>query len=259
MFNFQWVGRQQRPGTARWGNGEGFTLLEFLISLTILALMGAVVFSGFRMSLNSYERSQVRLEAAARERIMEELVRRQLGSLFPSRPAGGFLPAAEALVAQPTRAGLASAQYPLFYGSYESMTFVTLSSFNLLEHPGLTVVRYGLAEDEWGRRYFGALETRYTGQESFEAMVDIPPGTPIPIREGVDELSFEYYGYDPESDSYQWFEEWRGDEVPAVPEAIRIVAGDTVLVAQVNANTLGGAGFAPGRRPRNLFQQLINR
>ncbi len=237
---------------------RGFTLLEFLVALTILALMGAVVFSGLRLSLNSYEQSQQRPETKARERIMEELVRRQLGSLFPVLPSGGFVQGANALAGQPVAPGFPESQYPLFHGTAESMTFVTLAAFNLLERPGLTVVRYGLAEDEWGNRYFGAMETRYTSLESFQQMVDIPPGKPLLILENVDQVSFEYYGYDPELQSYQWFEEWRGDEVPAVPEAVRISAGQTAWVAAINANAFS-SGFSPARRPRNLFQQLINR
>lgn len=248
---------RSRAGCILHRGKTGFTLLEFLIALTLLAMMGAVVYSGFRMSLNSYERSQDRLEKKARARIMDELVRRQLGSLFPVLPAGGLSETPSGLVGVGSVTG-APSQFPLFYGTDESMTFVTLASFNLLEHPGLTVVRYGLAEDELGRRYFGAMETRYTGLQSFQAMVDIPPGKPIAILEGVDEVFFEYYGLDADSQTYQWFQEWRGDEIPAVPEAVRIHAGGSVITVAVNAN-LPGAGFAPGRRPRNLFQQLINR
>ena len=92
----------------------------------------------------------------------------------------------------------------------------------LHENPGLTVVRYGLAQTEDGAYYLGAMETRYTGQASFIGMIESPAGNPLPLVESVDRLSFEYYGYDPESQSYAWYNAWTGAETMLTPQAIKI-------------------------------------
>ena len=164
-----------------------------MLALTILGLMSAVVYSSFRLSLKSYSRSQERLEEAARKRVLGDLIKRQIGSLFPVRPAGSFLePQPEG--AQAGRYPQAFSQFPLFNGSPESVTFVTVAPLMLHKNPGLTVVRYGLAEDEWGGFYLGAMETRYQGFDSFLTMAEVPRGKPLPLVEPGADLRFEYYG-----------------------------------------------------------------
>lgn len=233
----------------------GFSLIEVMVAITILAMMTGIMFSGFRMAVNGYTESQKRIDERARTRVMEEMIRRQIGSLFPLRPTAAFVESQQdlgglggnpptALGANPSAGNidpnqLALSQMPLFWGTDESMTFITVAPLRLIENPGLTVVRYGLAEDEWGNRYFGAMESRYDGLSSFQEMVDIPEGKPLPIVEGVDDLRFEYYGYDSESGAYGWYDEWRGDERQAVPSAVRIYYGDNYLIAPINATFFG--------------------
>ena len=84
-----------------------------MLALTILGLMSAVVYYSFRLSLKSYSRSQERLEEAARKRVLGDLIKRQIGSLFPVRPAGSFLePQPES--AQAGRSPRAFSQFPRY-------------------------------------------------------------------------------------------------------------------------------------------------
>ncbi len=228
----------------------GFTLLELMLALTILGLMSAVVYSSFRLSLKSYSRSQERLEEEARKRVLGDLIKRQIGSLFPVRPTGSFLePEPEG--AQAGRSPRALSQFPLFYGSPESVTFVTVAPLMLQRNPGLTVVRYGLSEDEWGGLYLGAMETRYQGFDSFLTMVEVPRGKPLPLVEPVADLQFEYYGYDAEAQDYQWLDVWDGERMQSVPEAIRIHYDGQHLVVPSNAVFVGRQrAVMPGMRSR---------
>lgn len=235
---------------------RGFTLLEFIIAFALLALMATAMYSSFRVALNSYRTSQERLEKRARSRVLQDLVRRQVGSLFPLRPTAAFLETEMDVTAMMPEelgmdapAGLLS-QIPLFYGTHESMTFVTVAPLQMLANPGLTVVRYGLAEDEWGRRYLGAMEARFVGLETFQMMVDIPTGKPYALVEGISELRFEYYGFDPENMTYEWYEEWYGDLMRAVPSAVRITTDKTSFVIPINATSLVNPGAARSVRDR---------
>ncbi len=246
-----------RPSSAN-RRERGFTLLEFVVAATILALLAAVMLSGFRMTVNSYQRSQQRLDEDARRRILEDLIRRQVGSLFPLAPTAGFAQeegeaALTGQIVDPNTGIPVSAQQsqiPLFYGTDESMTFVTVAPLSLLEHPGLAVVRYGLAEDEWGRRYFGQLETRFSGLDSFQRMVEVPPGKPYPLVENVESLHFQYYGWDASREAYVWYDHWHGDEMFSVPSAVRITADHKEFLVAVNASFFGGAA-------RGLLRNLI--
>lgn len=228
----------------------GFTLLEVIISLTIMAMLAVVVFSSLRLALNSYEMSQIRLDKQARERVLLDEVRRQIGSLFPMRPSMGP-PSMEA--GEPDQlTQMALTQVPLFYGQNDFVTFITVAPLQIHQTPGLTVVRYGLAQDEYGDFYLGAMESIYTGLESFSAMVATPAGKPLPVVEGIERLEFEYYGYDSDSESYFWTSYWDGEEAQSLPSAVRIHYNDRTVTAVVNA-TFSGSQY--GSAIRNLLRR----
>lgn len=246
--------RDLSNSVARNPSSAGFTLLELIVAFTIMALVAGMVFAGLRLALNSYEASQSRLEDAARERVLLDHLKHQVGSLFPLTPTGAFA-ADSQNPEEPVdlAAQMLASQAPLFYGDSDSVTFITVAPLVLRENPGLTVVRYGLAQNEFGDFYLGAMEARYTGRGVFLTMADLPQGKPLPLIYDVEELQFEYYGYDLESESYLWFDFWNGEEMGSVPEAIRITHDDQYTLVPVNANfsgglnSLGGLGSGVGR------------
>ncbi|MGH9341389.1 MAG: PulJ/GspJ family protein [Acidobacteriota bacterium] len=219
---------------------RGFTLLELIIAFTIMGLMAAILFGSFQLALNSYTKSQDRLEEEARKRALQDQILRQVGSLFPLQPTASFSHPQD-----PSAGGadpsMEMAPFPLFYGRPESMTFITVAPLMLLEHPGLTVVRYGLAEDEYGDPYLGAMETRFMGLDSFNEMVAVPRGKPYPLIEDIRDLAFEYYGYDPQLQDYAWYESWIGDEMLSAPSAVKIHYDERHLVIPINAGFSGPA------------------
>jgi general secretion pathway protein J len=243
----------QQAGAARRGLGSGvsgFTLLELIVAFTILGLMAGVVFSSFRLALNSYEKSQERLEFEARRRVLQDLIKRQIGSLYPVRPSASFIDIQQAEAQGQQLA--AFTRIPLFNGTPDSVTFATVAPLMLQENPGLTIVRYGLAQDEAGDFFLGALEARYLGMGSFMAMVNAPDGDPLPLIEQVTDLEFIYYGYNPQSESYEWTSNWTGEEMSAVPQAIKISYDEHHLIVPVNASFFG-------TQVRQGFQRLIQR
>ena len=254
------MSREQRQQEIAAGQA-GFTLLEFLIAATLMALMGAAVFGSLTVALNSYAQSQERMDEEGRQRVLEDMVRHQLGSLYPlvpslrlstgnTNPMQGQMPGLTPL-GVPAAQNPLQASAPLFYGSSSALTFVTVAPFEIIRNPGLTVVRYGHAEDEWGDRYFGAMETRYRGPETFYQMVEVPEGEPIPIIKNVKDLYFEYYGFDPQTGIGEWYAEWSTLDTLAVPGAIRITADDLKIVIVINTTSGPAAGTA--QELRKLF------
>lgn len=248
-----------RPSRSSRQASSGFTLVEVVVSLTLLAIIAVVIYSSFRVVLRIYDGSHQRIERQARERVMVDYMRKQLGSLFPLRPTASFLQPQEAREFDPdqTRDALIRARTPLFHGTASSVTFVTVAPFMHLKNPGMTVVRYGIAEDERGEAYLGAMEDRFVGVQSFDYMADLPQGKPLVVVEGIDELSFSYYGYDSESDAFAWFDEWSGQEMAGVPSAIRVSMGENDMTIPINATSLGSGNARnplfrrPGNRPIN--------
>lgn len=229
--------------------GRGFTLLEVIVALTIFGLMAGIIFTSLRMVADIYDRSQENLVRQATQRALFEHIRRQLGSLYPLRPAAGFV-MQEGPFQDPANpiAQIAQSRIPLFHGESGFVVFVTVAPLILHENPGLTVVRYGLAEtDDGAYSYLGAMERRYTGQGSFIGMIESPPGNPLPLVESVDHLSFEYYGYDPELQDYAWYSNWLGTETMVTPLAIKIAYDDKYVLVGINAD-----GMATGAAERVL-------
>jgi prepilin-type N-terminal cleavage/methylation domain-containing protein len=226
---------------------RGFTLLELIIAFTILALLAGMVFSSLRMAVNAYDRSQTRMEEQAVRRALFDQVKRQVGSLFPLRPSAGFVYAEDPYqeTADPI-AQLTASQFPLFYGESDFVVFITVAPLILHESPGLTIVRYGLAQDEFGDFYLGLMETPFTGEESFRSMVSLPRGRPLPLVEDVHSLEFQFYGWDSQTLHYNWYRSWSGVETGTVPQAIRINFDSEYVLVPVNATSHIGAGLLSG-------------
>ncbi|GAB4237222.1 MAG: hypothetical protein Kow00109_11100 [Acidobacteriota bacterium] len=225
---------------------RGFTLLEVIVSFTILALVSGIVFVGLRFALNAYDRAQQRIERSAVQRALFGRLKHQVASLYPVTPMGGFLEEAGMPdpVQDPLRRAMATRR-PLFVGAEDFMVFVSVVSLLNTARPGLTVVRYGLAQDEQGNYYLGVMETPYTGEGSFAAMVEAPRGTPYPLVEGIRSVAFQYYGFDPASRGYAWFTAWSGPDVGAAPEAVQIHFDDRYVLLQVQCPVPGSLTRMP--------------
>lgn len=242
---------------------SGFTLLEIVVAISIMGLMAVMVFSSLRLALNSYDRGQERIESEAISRALADHMKRQIASLYPLVPDGGLGLTEEgpnAVINSPMLQ-LSNQGNPgnrpqaplLFYGEPESMTFISVVPLVHVNSPGLVIVRYGLARDEGGNYYLGAMEMPYRGLESFIMMTESPRGKPLPVIEGVEQVQFSYYGFDQIAQRFQWFQQWNGAEAMAVPSAVRIQHGDSVTVVEIKAEYSPNRGV--GRSIRNILSQ----
>lgn len=65
---------------------RGFTLVELLVGLTLMALISIALFGGMRFGMRAWETGSERFERLTRIELVQSLVRRQLGQARPSRP-----------------------------------------------------------------------------------------------------------------------------------------------------------------------------
>lgn len=109
----------------------GFTLLELLISMTLMGLLTFAIHYGFRLGLSAYEKGEAHLQLSHQRQTALNLITRQLGSLVPYYSI-------QRLQEQPV-------DVLVFQGTDEGMRFVTTCSSQGLHTDGMLLVEYFLA------------------------------------------------------------------------------------------------------------------
>ena len=72
----------------RADTSAGFTLLELIISLTIIAIIVMMVQNGFKLSVSAWEKGESAVEEQQRYRYTLELMQRQMASVLPLGSSG---------------------------------------------------------------------------------------------------------------------------------------------------------------------------
>jgi general secretion pathway protein J len=60
-------------------DSQGFTLVELLVGLTLMALLSVILFGGLRFGVRAWEAGGDRIEHASRVEMVQNLLRRQVG------------------------------------------------------------------------------------------------------------------------------------------------------------------------------------
>jgi prepilin-type N-terminal cleavage/methylation domain-containing protein len=183
----------------------GFTLLEILVSVTLVAMMAVGLWAVFRISIRSWARGTEFIDANQRHRSILDMVRKQLASAYP-------------LFIQPSPPAV-SPPYLVFSGSENSIQFISLNSLQFQESPGLTLVSYEVIQDSNGEYALVEKEARYSGQLSNQED-SIVFSRAIPIFENLASCTFEYF--DPDNTQDPWIREWEGQNSMRLPLAVSI-------------------------------------
>ncbi len=197
------IGRGPRVSHAE----SGFTLLEMLIAVTLVAVMTVSLWAVFRMGVRSWSRGTDFIDANQRHRSVHDLVRKQIASTF-----GLFRPAE-------TQFGSEPALY--FDGTENSLRFISLNSLRFQESPGLTLVVYEVAQNEAGHLALVEKEARYLGQipEQEEAA---DQSNPVPIFDNLSSCIFKYFDEGNGETPPEWVGEWDGEAMGRLPKAVSI-------------------------------------
>ena len=185
----------RRPSKAR-----GFTLVELLIALAIVAALLAVAFGGLRVALASWRQGENRAEAHQHVRGLVSVLARAVAGAYPYRGARGDGP--EIVV--------------LFRGTATSLEFVTRSAPYPFSLPiAFTAVVIGLEE---GEEHGLVIKQR--------ALPNRHPFTEAVTRLGdpaVTSLTFRYLDA-----SGAWRDAWEGDVELEIPQAVEISLAATL-------------------------------
>jgi general secretion pathway protein J len=185
---------------------RGFTLLEVMITLTILGMMLVILFSAFRLGLSAWQRGDSTREEYQRFRTASELMLRQVKSMVPIK----------------IKTEKAEGDYLAFEGKPRSLKFVSTLPVKSRKLEGLVYAMYEFKEggSEGGRLVL--YEERALNKDFFEVGPKEDSG--VTLLEEVTEVRFEYCRpADPDKNQEEkWEEEWNAKEEKALPKAVRV-------------------------------------
>jgi prepilin-type N-terminal cleavage/methylation domain-containing protein len=185
---------------------QGFTLLEVIVAVTIVAIMSVGMWAVMHISLRSWSRGTEFIDTNQRHRSIIDLTRKQIASaynlLVPADPASGI------------------ATYPFFNGLETSFQFISLNSLQFQESPGLTLVTYEVAQGSQSGFLLLEKEARYLGQLPDTQSSTIATDRTTPILENLISCSFEYFDPGDTENPAQWVKEWNAQEAGKLPSAV---------------------------------------
>ena len=186
---------------------RGFTLMEMVIAVTLVAAMAVGLWSVFSISIRSWSRGTQFIDANQRHRSITDMVRKQIASTYGLSTQGDL------------QSG--GVIYPIFSGTETSLRLISLSSLRFQENPGLTQVFYDVVQENDGSYSLVEREERYLGQNPDEESFLIPKDQKLTtIFRNLSSLTFEYFDPGDDEKPPRWVKEWDGQEMLQLPMAI---------------------------------------
>jgi prepilin-type N-terminal cleavage/methylation domain-containing protein len=179
---------------------SGFTLLEVVLAMSVLALVAMVCYGAFHLGIRAVERGEVAVVSTQRLRVASDIIIRQVKSVVPYPARDKELEI-----------------YPYFLGTATSLSFVTANG--LQGGGGLFRIVYQVMDDP-PRLVF--TETPYFSPDVLGAdEFDASGGRTAVLLDGFNSLKFEYLLND--GADIEWRPRWSGKEEEMLPVAIRVL------------------------------------
>lgn len=197
----------------------GFTLLETVIALTLLAVMLAMLFGGLRAGVRSWEAGTGRGDRADQILLASAFVRKELNAAFPWR------------FKDPLAVKLA------FRGERGAVRFVSMRPAEI-GGGGLAFVTLAF---EPGREAAGGrlvMRRAFANPEATDFAV-VDAADPFTLIEGVSEARFSFFGAENDAMAPSWGETWAHEQRMPSHVRVELSLGETRLPDLVVALRLG--------------------
>lgn len=229
---------------------KGFTLLEVVVTMTILGLILVIVFGAFRLGLSVWDKGEQTREEYQRQRTATQLIFRQIKSSVPYK----------------IKTQKAEGDYLAFQGNAHSLRFVSTLSLRAARPDGFVFAIYEFKEggSEGGRLV--AYEKRVTNKDFFEE--GPKEGEGVTILEGLSDIRLEYFREeDPQKTrSEAWLNEWNAKEEKELPSALKMTItfkngsvekeeAPLTLLSSIAANRFEDVKASPAYRFRPPIRQ----
>jgi general secretion pathway protein J len=215
---------------------SGFTLLELLIAITLLAMLAVGIWSVLSISIRSWSRGTDAIDINQRHRSTLDMVQKQIASMYPL-----YAPISRDTNMQSS---------VIFSGTENSLRFISLSSLQLFDDSGLMIVSYEMDRDAEGNAFLAEKEMRYTGQSLDELVLSTSRS--ISIFDDLQSCNFEYYDPGDADNPAQWVVEWDGSALQRLPAAVRM----TMIAQDSQAGTINRQIIIPLHAQASLLGSI---
>ena len=187
---------------------EGFTLLEMVVAVTLVAIIALALWAVLRISIASWQRGTRFIDENQQHRAMLDLVEKQLASTFG--------------VIAPLDLQGDGGLYPIFFGTDTGIQFVSLCPLRFQEHPGLTLISYEIIPGDGGEYSLVEREGKYLGVDPTQSVsFDQTEQPAITVFAHLAGAFFEYFDPGNNNDMpAQWLSAWDAKELGRLPSAI---------------------------------------
>ena len=195
---------------------KGFTLLELLISLTILGVIVVIIFGAFRIGVRAWEKGEKDVETRQRQRIVLDLIKRQLASICLSEVKD------------------ASQQPLLLKGDNKSLEFVSHIPMVPGNQFGTVYVKYVVKSEDGGemeRLTFWEKNIVLLNKET--NMNDLHEDDFFELFPGVQSIAFEYLKGRTDEEISEWQQTWDQAIDEGFPLAIKVILMEDVEKAPI--------------------------
>jgi prepilin-type N-terminal cleavage/methylation domain-containing protein len=200
----------RKPGKRSPGGGtEGFTLIEMLVSVTLIALISLCVWEVMRITIASWKRGTDSIDTNQQQRATLDLMQKEVASMSSQLP--------------PIDPQTGKGQYPIFVGSGSAMQFLSPCALRFQDIPGMAYVEYDVVSGADGTYSLVEKETRYLGGDPTQAEEFGEGDEPtVSIFEHLSGASFEYFDSGTRDIAPQWVSDWNGLDYMSLPTAVRM-------------------------------------
>jgi len=193
-------------GQKRMVNGQrGFTLLELLISLTIVSVIVVIMFGALRIGIRAWEKGERDLDMRQRQRIVLDLIKRQLASTSVGEVWGG------------------DQQLVSLKGDTKSVEFVSHIPLTPGNQFGMVYVKYVVKQKKGDEGERLAFRERNVASPDAKTSAGNPEeGDFSELLTGMKSIVFEYLKVRPGEEASRWQKSWDPAIDKGVPRAIRV-------------------------------------